>query len=102
MDGACLHPSTVRVTERLETGGGPGVYAGVVVFSVTVEPCDHLEWQPPHISATNPSRSAGFIDRTREPESSAGTNAAPHTPQGCAFWEGWCFRETVTLAIPPS
>src|SRR5258708_29250312 len=78
-----------------------GVYSLAAGVSVTVAPCVHLEAQPPHISATKPSRSAERIDNTRDPESSAGTNGAPHAPQGCSRWEGWCFRETVTLAIPP-
>ena len=70
--------------------------------SETAVPYVHLDAQPPHINATKPGWSPPFSDNTRDPESSAGTNCAPHAPQGSSFWDGWCLKETVTFAIPQS
>ena len=49
----------------------------------TVVPCDHFEWQPPHIVDTNSCLPVAIVNE-REPESSAGTKEAPQTPQFCS------------------
>jgi len=77
----------------------PPAYVVVTGRRVTVAPCVHFDAQPPQSSPVNGGPSAVRIENTRDPESSAGTNAAPHTPQGCSRWEGWCFTDIVTLAI---
>jgi len=112
MDGVCLHPyrepvaSVFRrkartLTEILEERARrvPPAYVVVTGRRVTVAPCVHFDAQPPQSSPVNGGPSAVRIENTRDPESSAGTNAAPHTPQGCSRWEGWCFTDIVTLAI---
>jgi hypothetical protein len=52
--------------------------------SVIVVPCDHLEKQPPHISAMKDGCSGALMDRTRDPESSNGTKRALHAEQRCS------------------
>jgi pyrimidine deaminase RibD-like protein len=64
-----------------------------------VVPCDHLEKQPPHISALNESCSGAVMENTRDPESSEGTNRARHTPQGCSRLDARCFTDSVTTVI---
>ena len=52
----------------------------------TVVPCDHFEWQPPHIRKAN-ACGPDLSPNTRDPESSAATNGTPHTPHGCSSVE---------------
>jgi len=63
-----------------------------------VLPCDHFEWQPPHITDTKSCFPVPIVNE-REPESSAGMNVAPQTPQSCSSAAGTCLSERVTSAI---
>ena len=67
--------------------------------SVSVVPCDHLEWQPPHSNAETGSWSCALMDNTREPESSAGTNRAEHDEQRWSVCDGTCLRDVVKLVM---
>ena len=55
----------------------------------TVAPWVHFEWQPPHMTALKSCLPVPMV-KAREPESSAGMNSAPQTPQGSSASEGTC------------
>ena len=58
-------------------------YVGAFCWrSVTLLPRVHFEKHPPQSSAPYGSSSGALIARTRDPESSAGTNSAEHAAHG--------------------
>lgn len=83
-------------------GVGFGLYNVMLVRHVTGTPCDHFEWQPPHMRAANVSGSVSvaLMVSTREPESSAGTNIARQTLHGSSRSNGSCLIESVGLFMP--
>lgn len=51
------------------------------------------------MSVRNGSCSGALMDNTRDPESSAGANRAPQTPQGCSLSDGACRTESVSVTV---
>jgi hypothetical protein len=62
-------------------------------------PCDHLEKQPPHISALNGSCSGALMERTRDPESSSGTKSAPQAAHGSSRSDRARVAESVSVIM---
>src|SRR3954453_522004 len=79
--------------------GAAGRGAAGATCRVTVVPCDHLEWQPPQSRPPSASWSAVRKAKGREPESSAGMNSAPQTPQRCGWSDLAGRSERVTLGM---
>src|SRR3954469_24397838 len=82
----------------LRSGAAAAAAMGAAV-SVTVVPCDHLEWQPPPSTPRSAAWSRVRNEKIRDPESSAGMKSAPHTPQRVSLSDRAGRSEIVTLAM---